>query len=392
MSVNFIEILFLSFAVLMLNSSASSSNLPSMISKLDGPEKKESSGYLSEKFKQMRHQATKNEQVPVENIKIGSSFAPTSSVQSDFKQSDRQLNAQEDYDSFDLNFESTQIKDVVSFIEFKMNEITSLIQECIDQEFLSNPSIEEKHVRRNCIGSNYQILFYNYNEGIRKVRSVLIELLKLKLENLKEDYEDETNFFMDVLESLINKDYAIPESLELAKKAAKYYVSPRYFDRLVELTGPEIGAFSELHNRLRAQRNAIQEHIEEKVSTESEYVEEIEDRARKLKQKSHQKHLRHKHHRKMKKLQKQLKKRELKLATPSTNSQTMDPRMISNLSQQLPQDPFLNSVQGEMNNLDLYKSIAIPNEQPHQPQMKLNIEMPHPQQEEFGYDFQNKKI
>ena len=391
MSVKDIKVFFLFNAILLLTSSSTASELPSLISTFNKPENKGSTSYLSEGFKKLRRHSHKEENHPADNIKIASSFAPTGSVQQDFQQSERKLNMAEDYQVFDLNFESTQIKDVLAFIEFKMNEITSLIQECIDQEFDKNPGISGKEVRRNCIGSNYQILFYNYNEGIRKVRGVLLELLKLKLENLKEDYEDETNFFMDVLESLVSKDFSIPESLQLAKKASKYYVSPRYFDRLIELTGPEITAFNDLHNRLKTQRNNIQKHIEEKVSEENLYVKEIEVRARKLKQKSEAREMRNRSIRKMRKLNTKIHRSQNNSVIPLQKTFQPNMNMISTLSQQIPEDPFLQSVQGQANNLDLYHSVAMPKEQPNPSPLNLNIELPQ-QQEDFSSDFKNTKI
>ena len=367
----------------MLASKNTASPLPSLISTFNKPEKHKSAGYLSEGFKNFRRHSPIKENKSAENMKISSSFAPTGALQQDFKQTDRNLNMKEDYEVFDLNFESTQIKDVLAFIEFKMNEITSLIQECIDQEFEKNVGISGKEVRRNCIGSNYQILFYNYNEGIRKVRGVLLELLKLKLENLKEDYEDETNFFMDVLELLVGKDFSIPDSMELAKKASKYYVSPRYFDRLIELTSPEINAFNDLHNRLKAQRNSIQKHIEEKVSEENLYVTEIEYRARKLKQKSEAREMRHLNHLNMRKLKRKMNRDE--------NSSPVSPQMMPPLSQQIPEDPFLKQVQGQLSNLDLYHSVAMPREPVEASPMNLKIEMPEAQ-EDLNSDFKNTKI
>lgn len=63
-----------------------------------------------------------------------------------------------------------------------------------------------------------------------------MELLKIKLGKLGDDYIDEINYFIDMLENLIMHDYDVEKSMDTIRKAAKYYVSPRFFDRLVQLS------------------------------------------------------------------------------------------------------------------------------------------------------------
>ena len=179
----------------------------------------------------------------------------------------------------DINFETQEIKDAVAFIEFKMNEINALMKECIDQKFDVLGLADIRDVKNECVGISYQILFFNYHEGIRKIKGIFLELLKIKLEVLKEDYEDETNFFLDVLEDLVDKDYQIVKSMDVCKKAAKYYVSPRYFERIMDIAQPEIDAFMDIHNRLRAARHSIQEILDDKQKEADELLQKIEQTA-----------------------------------------------------------------------------------------------------------------
>ena len=51
--------------------------------------------------------------------------------------------------------------------------------------------------------------------------------------------------------NFIDKDYILVESLEHAKSSAKYYVSPHFFESLIEITKPEIDGFTELHDKLK---------------------------------------------------------------------------------------------------------------------------------------------
>ncbi len=94
-------------------------------------------------------------------------------------------------------------------------------------------------------------MFRNYKEAISRVKDIFLEIIKLKLIDLDEEYDDEINFFLDLLSDFIDKDFKIKESLEIAKTSAKYYVSPHFFDSLIEICEPEIDALNELHDKLK---------------------------------------------------------------------------------------------------------------------------------------------
>lgn len=314
---------------------------------------------------------------------------------------ERQLGAYENYASFDVNFETTEIQDVIAFIEFKMNEITALVEECIQQEYANDITASVAKIKHECVGSTYQILFFNYNEGLKKIKDVLMEILKLKLQNLKEDYEDETNFFLDILESLVNKDYTIPKSLELAKKASKYYVSPRYFDRLVALTNPEVQAFTVLHERLKEQRTKIQGDLDAKEQNEESYINTIERKARQLDKRAAHSHV-HKHSHKSHQRPRNIRQMMPDYQTQEylqrdytqqpdfksrTGNQAFMPGMMPEKARR-DQDKYLNNVASQLDGLGLYHNPALPADQESQ-QPGNNLFMPH--QENEG-DYRIKKV
>ena len=76
----------------------------------------------------------------------------------------------------------------------------------------------------------------------------------MKVADLDEEYDDEINFFLDLLSDFVDKDFKIKESLEIAKDSSKYYVSPHFFESLIEICEPEIDALNELHENLRKNR------------------------------------------------------------------------------------------------------------------------------------------
>lgn len=185
----------------------------------------------------------------------------------------------EQSDSYiDLNFEAREITEAINFVEFKMNEINSLIQECIDNRFATSIMADIKQVRRECVGSSYQILINSYHESLKKIKEILLELIKIKLEHLQKDHDEETSFFLDVLDQLIDCDYSLPESLQIVKQSSQYYVSPRFFDKIIELSKAELQAFHEIHKRLRDARTDLQNSLESHVSQEEEHVELLESR------------------------------------------------------------------------------------------------------------------
>lgn len=173
---------------------------------------------------------------------------------------------------FDKTFESEEIKETLAMIEYKMAEVNELMKECIEQEFAADLMADKDQVMTECVGLTYQILFFNYHEGLVRVKQIFLELLKEKLATLSEQYIDETEFFLDVLEEFVDKDFALKESLEIAKSTSKYYVSPRFFDSLLEIAEPEINAFDTLHKKLRKDRTAIQDLMDEKVREREKYL------------------------------------------------------------------------------------------------------------------------
>ena len=179
-------------------------------------------------------------------------------------------------DSFvDLSFENREVTQALNFIEFKMNEINTLIQECIDSRFEVDLSADIADVRKECIGASYQILILNYQESMRKVKDILIEIVKIKLESLQKNNNDEINFFLDIIDQLIDADYSLPETLHIVKSSAQFYVSPMIFDKIIDMAKTELQAFHVLHKRLRDARVAIQKNLESHGEEEENEEENI---------------------------------------------------------------------------------------------------------------------
>lgn len=72
-----------------------------------------------------------------------------------------------------------------------MDEIVALTKECIEAKFEENIEINIVDIREECVGITFQILFFNYSEGVKKIKAILLEMLKLKLQALKDDFMEE---------------------------------------------------------------------------------------------------------------------------------------------------------------------------------------------------------
>ena len=170
-----------------------------------------------------------------------------------------------------INFETEEIHETVEFIEFRMEEFNALIQECITHEFAKDQLAPIEQVRFECIGERYQILVMNYKEAMKRVKDVLSELIKIKISiTSPQDFSEEIAFLIDLIEQMVDSDFRVKDSLDIAMNAGKYYVSPEILKKIVRQAEPELLAFGHLHERLRESRNEIKRNLEEH-EVEEEY-------------------------------------------------------------------------------------------------------------------------
>lgn len=112
-----------------------------------------------------------------------------------------------------------------------------------------------------CVGLHYQILLRNYSDAKRRMRQIFVELIRVKLLEIDPEYDDEVNYFLDVMETFMEKDYSIKKSLELSKEYSKYYVSPHLFESLIEICKKEIHAVKLIDKSLQDSIMKVREFI-----------------------------------------------------------------------------------------------------------------------------------
>ena len=180
-----------------------------------------------------------------------------------------------------MDIESKEIQAAVNLVEFKLTEINELMKECLENSF-KDILAEKNDVLTECTGDNYQILFRNYKEAILRVKEIFFELIRLKSNDLDEEYDDEVSFFLDILDQFINMDYNIRESLEISKESVHYYVSPLFFDSLIEFSGPEIDALETLTGNLKESRQSIREYVDEQMVERDEYMKKFKNQTEEI--------------------------------------------------------------------------------------------------------------
>ena len=203
---------------------------------------------------------------------IGNDFSENYYGKKDFRnQQQRTLKTRDD-----LSFDGDRINEVVGFIEYKMSEINSLIRECIRMEFDNDEMADVNMVKQNCVGVSHQILIVNYQEGMRKVKEVLLDLIQTNLLKFHPQYHEEMTYFIELVDQLVESDFRLKDTLPLTKKASRYFVSPEIFDQILIYAEREIEAFSEIQDRLKEDRNEIQESLKAHYARQERKVRLVE--------------------------------------------------------------------------------------------------------------------
>jgi hypothetical protein len=181
--------------------------------------------------------------------------------------------------SFEKGFEESEIRNSLDFIEFKIRHVQELMVECIKNQFSNDLMATMRKVKDYCVGMTFQILFQNYEEGLRKLKDIITELLRIKFDDLPVEYEEEVDFFMDLIEQFIEKDLSLPQSLKISKRTSKYFVAKDHYTELVNLAQEEISAFDEVHVKIKKSRNEVAALLEEESKEQESYVEALETQA-----------------------------------------------------------------------------------------------------------------
>lgn len=179
-------------------------------------------------------------------------------------------------ESFSEGFESLEIRVTVRLIRFKMREVATLIRECIETYFETHLVPNYRDVKQACVGLNFEVLFQNYEENMRRLRQILMELLRLKTARIKAKFLAEIDYFFDVLENFMERDLDLPRSMQVVAKTTRLVINEVRFRRVLEIAAPELEAFDELHKELKEIRTELQKMINGHTNEAEKYLDTLE--------------------------------------------------------------------------------------------------------------------
>lgn len=178
---------------------------------------------------------------------------------------------------FTKGFESFEIRVTTHLIRFKINEMSTIMKECIETYFTTHLVPNYNHVKQECVGLNFQVLFQTYEENMRRLRQILMELLRVKTAKMEANYTNEKDFFFDLMENFMERDLDLPKSLRVAAKTMHYFINEPRFLKILVLAEPEINAFDELHKELKKVRTDIQRMIDGHTDEAEKYLETLQE-------------------------------------------------------------------------------------------------------------------
>lgn len=195
-----------------------------------------------------------------------------------FKSRNRDAPEQPIIGYFPVSWESKEIEDALDFVEYKMTEQLALIKECVEGRFKIDPLSDAYQVKEDCVGKTFQILVLTYQEAIKKVKHILIELLKIKLQKLDEIFNDEIVFLLDIIEQMVDSDWSVYETIVIIlNHSSRYYVKKDYLEIVLEEAKPELKAFDELHEKFKEMKSEIKKLIEDFIETQNKRKKKEEE-------------------------------------------------------------------------------------------------------------------
>lgn len=184
---------------------------------------------------------------------------------------------EEEPEELDVEFETQAIRDSIEDVSWTMDEKIRAMSACINSAFNDDPLVDADSVEEECVGFNFQILYFSYRESLRRAKGIYFEMFKRKLAMLDEAYASETLYFLDTLEMFIKKDFNLAATLELTKETSHFHVQPRFFELLVEIAEKELQALSSLHQALKAARIELEDLFAERVREQDLLLGQVDE-------------------------------------------------------------------------------------------------------------------
>ena len=88
-----------------------------------------------------------------------------------------------------------------------------MVYTCIENKFKDNLNSKASEIVTVCSGQNFSIILRNFQEAKQRIKIIFVELIRIKLIDIDPEYDDEINYFLNILELYIDRDFKIKQSL-----------------------------------------------------------------------------------------------------------------------------------------------------------------------------------
>ena len=90
-----------------------------------------------------------------------------------------------------------------------MKKISEFVNDCMQKVLDEHLYATRDTLKRSCAGLDFQILHRTHKETKTKLKRVFFQIIENKFEGMDPEYTDEVEFFLDILENFLEKDFKI---------------------------------------------------------------------------------------------------------------------------------------------------------------------------------------
>lgn len=124
---------------------------------------------------------------------------------------DRILNENKTKEFVDI--EQEELEKSTRLFKYKLEKLNDLVLECYSKMLENDQYAGRETFEKRCAGITNQILLSSYKEATNKLKKIYFHIIRKKLEHMKEEYEQEYLFFMELLEYTMESDFLIFDSM-----------------------------------------------------------------------------------------------------------------------------------------------------------------------------------
>ena len=181
--------------------------------------------------------------------------------------------AEEVVETPDLHSTYTQLKnDTIEYLEILQSRVAS----CVANLFPTDPEISAKDLKIECTGLFNQMIFQSYREHLSRLKRVFLDVVRLNLRPLREEYEDELLFFMTMLNMILEKDYSLRTTLSLLPERAYFHVNPKKLTILLKVIEPQVKDFEDVLLEVRKIRLDALAEVPTRVQERDSYIKTLD--------------------------------------------------------------------------------------------------------------------